>query len=154
MANSTCGLKQPERYCVLGTTNDATKCSTCDSTEPSPDSHTIENIVSRKQGDRFSRWWQSENGVQSAYIQFDLEAEFVYTHIIMIFKTFRPAAMVIEKSSDFGLTWKQCGYFASNCAESFPGVSTEPPTSLGEVYCESKYSSETPSTRGEVCKFF
>lgn len=90
-ASSTCGLTQPERYCVLGTTRDATKCFVCDSSEPydsyrNLNSHTIENIVSRKQGDRFNRWWQSENGKQSVFIQFDLEAEFAFTHIIMTFK--------------------------------------------------------------------
>lgn len=90
-ASSTCGLTQPERYCVLGTTRDATKCFVCDSSEPydsyrNLNSHTIENIVSRKQGDRFNRWWQSENGKQNVFIQFDLEAEFAFTHIIMTFK--------------------------------------------------------------------
>ena len=69
-ASSTCGLQEPERYCVLGTTRDATKCFVCDSSEPydslrNNNSHTIENIVSRKQGDRFNRWWQSENGKQN-----------------------------------------------------------------------------------------
>jgi len=110
----------------------------------------IENIVSRKQGDRFNRWWQSENGKQKVYIQFDLEAEFAFTHIIMTFKTFRPAAMIIEKSADFGRSWKVYGYFAANCAESFPNVPTDLPKNLGDLYCESRYSSVTPSTRGEV----
>ena len=58
--------------------------------------------------------------------------------------------MVIEKSSDFGRTWRTYGYFGANCGESFPGVSTELPKNLGDVYCESKYSSETPSTKGEI----
>ena len=157
-ASSTCGLegRGPERYCVLGTTRDAKICDYCDSSEaydPSrniTNSHMIENIVSRKHGDRFNRWWQSENGKQSVYIQFDLEAEFAFTHIIMTFKTFRPAAMVIEKSSDFGRTWKTYGYFGANCAESFPDISTDLPKNLGELYCESRYSSVTPSTKGEV----
>lgn len=66
-ASSTCGLKRPERYCVLGT-RDANVCDYCDSSEPYDpsqnitNSHMIENIVSRKQGDRFNRWWQSQNG--------------------------------------------------------------------------------------------
>lgn len=154
-ASSTCGLIDPERYCVLGGTKDPTKCFVCDSSNPynsdtNANSHRIENIVSRKQSDRFNRWWQSENGRQNVFIQFDLEAEFAFTHIIMTFKTFRPAAMVIEKSSDYGRTWRTYGYFASSCQESFPGVSTDMPKNLGDVYCESKYSSETPSTKGEV----
>jgi hypothetical protein len=149
-ASSTCGLTQPERYCVLGTTRNPTKCFVCDSSAENENSHGIQNVVSRKQGDRFNRWWQSENGKQNVYIQFDLEAEFVFTHIIMIFKTFRPAAMIIEKSSDFGRSWKTYGFFASNCAEYFPEISTDMPKNLGDVYCESKYSSETPSTKGEV----
>ena len=71
----------------------------------------------------------------------------------MTFKTFRPAAMIIEKSSNFGRTWKTYGYFASNCAESFPEISTDKPKNLGELYCESKYSMDTPSSKGEVIFF-
>ena len=41
-------------------------------------------------------------------------------------------------------------YFAYNCAESFPGVSREPPRNLTEVICESRYSGVAPSTEGEV----
>lgn len=154
-ASSTCGLTHPERYCILGSIRETTKCDACDSQEPydpfeNTNSHLVENIVSRKQSDRFNRWWQSENGKENVSIRFDLETDFAFTHIIMTFKTFRPAAMLIEKSSDFGKTWKTYGYFAANCLDSFPGISTYLPKNLGDVYCENKYSLDTPSTKGEV----
>ncbi|KAK7490606.1 hypothetical protein BaRGS_00018209 [Batillaria attramentaria] len=58
--------------------------------------------------------------------------------------------MLIERSFDFGKTWNVYRYFAESCAQSFPGVPTGPVRSLSDVICEERYSSETPSTGGEV----
>lgn len=157
-ASSTCGLDGPERYCIVSHLDaDRKNCFRCDST-PGPNksalNHQVSNIVYRTVPNRSRKpartWWQSRNGVENVTIQLDLESEFHLTHIVIVFKTFRPAAMLIERSFDFGKTWRVDRYFAHNCDETFPKVHKGSPRNLTEVVCESKYSSVAPSTDGEV----
>ena len=80
----------------------------------------------------------------------DFEAQFHVTHIIMKWRSFRPAAMLIEKSYDYGRNWNVSRYYAKNCAASFPGAPVVPPNVITEPYCSSKYSDIEPSRGGEV----
>ncbi|TMW54832.1 hypothetical protein DOY81_000065 [Sarcophaga bullata] len=152
-ASSTCGLHAPERFCILSHLQDK-KCFLCDTREETRNdpykNHRIGQIVYKtKPGTNIPTWWQSENGKEDVSIQLDLEAEFHFTHLIMSFTTFRPAAMYIERSFDFGHTWHVYRYFAYDCADSFPGVPTIL-RNITDVVCTSRYSNVEPSRNGEV----
>ena len=153
MASSTCGLNRRERYCIVSHLEEDEKCFVCDSSRPWSESlrnsHRVENVLSSFPEHRL-RWWQAQNGRKEVYLQLDLEAEFDFTHLIMSFRTFRPRAMLVERSYDFGRTWKVYRYFAYDCESSFPGISEGPIQHISDVICETRYSDVGPSTGGEV----
>lgn len=152
-ASSTCGTHNPERFCIVSHLEEK-KCFLCD-TRPETEydslkNHRIGQIIYKAQpGTREQSWWQSENGKENVTVQLDLEAEFHFTHLIIVFQTFRPAAMLIERSFDFGHTWQVYKYFAHDCAHSFPGIPLVS-KNITEVICDHRYSGVEPSKNGEV----
>uniref|UniRef100_A0A8C9W398 Laminin, beta 2-like n=1 Tax=Scleropages formosus TaxID=113540 RepID=A0A8C9W398_SCLFO len=154
-ATSTCGLQHPENYCIVSHLMDEDKCFTCDSQRPyhpawNKNSHQVENVIYLKDVRGELTWWQSVNGEESVSIRLNLEAEFHFTHLIMKFKTFRPAVMIIERSSNFGRSWKTYRYFAYNCTIVFPNIPFHAPHRVSDVICEERYSQIEPSSLGEV----
>lgn len=58
--------------------------------------------------------------------------------------------MLVERSKDFGRSWKVFRYFAEDCSLHYPSVSNQPAESVDDVVCDSRYSGSEPSTDGEV----
>ncbi|XP_060766627.1 netrin-4 isoform X2 [Neoarius graeffei] len=93
-------------------------------------------------------WWES--GATAAgedEVRLDLEDRFYLTHVIMVFRSPRPAAMSLERSQDFGRTWDALKVFAENCSSAF-GLPDD--VSQQEALCTSRYSSAVPCSGGEV----
>ncbi|XP_044532768.1 laminin subunit beta-2-like [Gracilinanus agilis] len=147
-ASSTCGLSGPEPYCIVSHLQDSEKCFFCDSRGQG--GHRIKNVISLSGPDGERTWWQAESGVENVSIQLDLEGEFYFTHLIMTFKTFRPAGLLIERSADGGHSWRVYRYFAHNCSGLFPGVPLTPGHKVSDLVCDQRYSNIEPSSQGEV----
>uniref|UniRef100_A0A8C6S5C5 Laminin subunit beta 4 n=1 Tax=Neogobius melanostomus TaxID=47308 RepID=A0A8C6S5C5_9GOBI len=155
-ASSTCGLDGPQNYCIIGYLEEEQKCFSCDSRLPfdpqsNPSSHRIENVITTFEPERKMKWWQSVNGdIHEVSIQLDLETIFQFSHLVLTFKSFRPTAMLVERSQDFGRSWKVFRYFSEDCSLYFPHVPKETADSIDDVVCDSRYSGSEPSTDGEV----
>lgn len=98
-------------------------------------------------------WWASgaSTGMHEEQdeIRLDLETHFCLSHVILVFKSPRPAAMAIERSADFGKTWEALKLFAQNCSTEF-GLPDD--FILPGSLCTSRYTAATPCTGGEVRK--
>ncbi|KAJ7406891.1 Netrin-4 [Willisornis vidua] len=151
---TTCGQNSTELYCSYPDQNllhhtsqgcGQPRCTKCNANQPD-NSHLPADMTD----DFFvnpTSWWQSAQGVHREEIRLDFETEFYLTHVIAVFKSPRPAAMVLERSQDYGQTWRPYKYFSVNCTATF-GLQDD----LIEdgSMCTSRYSDAVPCTRGEV----
>ncbi|XP_011793429.1 PREDICTED: laminin subunit beta-3 [Colobus angolensis palliatus] len=133
-ASSTCGLTKPETYCTQHGEWQM-KCCKCDSRQPhNYYSHRVENVASSSGP---MRWWQSQNDVNPVSLQLDLDRRFQLQEVMMEFQGPMPAGMLIERSSDFGKTWRVYQYLAADCTSTFPWVRQGRPQSWQDVRCQS-----------------
>ncbi|XP_041057965.1 netrin-4 isoform X3 [Carcharodon carcharias] len=142
--STTCGINSTELFCSYSRRGceDPPRCEKCSGTHGHPATAMTDSSF------QFPHtWWQSALGSYRETIQLDLETYFYFTHLIMIFKSPRPAAMVLERSQDFGSTWKPYKYFATNCSDTF-GLPDDQ-NGVGAI-CTSRYSNPLPCSRGEV----
>lgn len=131
-------------------------CGNCSSVTPDlcpenkhPSAHMNDNPFSHP-----ATWWASGAGTttqdQHDEIQLDLETQFCFSYVVLVFRSPRPSAMAIERSADFGKTWETLKFFANNCSEEF-GLADD--FSLPGSLCTSRYTSVTPCSGGEVRKY-
>ncbi|XP_046890659.1 netrin-4-like [Hypomesus transpacificus] len=152
---SVCGTNSTDSFCFYQQTGasysqdscSAPRCSKCNAAVPH---QTHLPAAMTDSSFRYpDTWWQSAEGVETEMIQLDLETEFYFTHLILVFRSARPAAMVLERSQDFGQSWKILRYFARDCVGTF-GLAEDTFAEENGPSCTSKYSGAFPCTQGEV----
>ncbi|XP_065554623.1 laminin subunit beta-3 isoform X1 [Lathamus discolor] len=132
-ASSTCGLSKPETYCTPHG-EWSMRCCRCDSRLPHAyNGHRVDNVLSSA---GHSRWWQSQNGIERVSLQLDLDQTFQLGSILLHFRSPLPAAMLIERSTDFGQSWDVYQYLASDCATAFPHVPRGSPERWQDARCQ------------------
>ena len=152
-ATSTCGLDGPEVYCELADPAEGSggerACFTCDGSDPDslhPATFLTDDDL------RGRTWWQAGNGVGSVTLELELEALFSFTRLVVTFRSPRPAAAVVERSRDFGVTYEPFQYYSDDCMGDFGLPDQSSIQTMDEVICTSEYSSINPITNGEVSK--
>ncbi|CAN9508481.1 unnamed protein product [Ophioblennius macclurei] len=151
LTQTVCGNNATERYCAYADPDanlacGEARCAKCNAALP-PLSH-LADAMCDSSFRHPNTWWQSAEGAESETVQLDLETEFYFTHLIAVFRSPRPAAMTLERSQDFGRSWKMLQYFAANCSAAF-GLEEGGAGRHGAL-CTSKYSAPYPCHRGEV----
>lgn len=113
-ANSTCGVSGQEQFCSQDYYSQS--CELCD--------NTVEHLAHPPQfmidyGDSISSidrtWWQSKTTDSPVLIDINFDGMFFFTHVIISFKSHRPALMEILKSSDFGSSYQLLQYYSVDC---------------------------------------
>ncbi|XP_049633449.1 laminin subunit alpha-5 [Suncus etruscus] len=125
-------------------------CTAASSKKAHPASHAIDGT---------ERWWQSpplSRGLQFNEVNLTLDLGQVF-HVAYVLVKFanspRPDLWVLERSTDFGLTYQPWQYFASSrrdCLERFGPRTLERIEQDDDVVCSTEYSRIVPLENGEI----
>ncbi|KAM4691986.1 laminin subunit alpha-5 [Rhinophrynus dorsalis] len=116
--------------------------------------HPITNAI-----DGTERWWQSpplSRGVQfnEVNVTLDLGQVFHVAYVLIKFANSpRPDLWVLERSTDYGVTYQPWQYFSSSkrdCIERFGLETLERITKDDDVICTTSYSTIVPLENGEI----
>ncbi|KAM5305915.1 laminin subunit alpha-5 [Glossophaga mutica] len=171
-ASATCGEEAPARgaprptedlYCKLVggpaaggdpiQTIQGQHCDICTAAN-SNKAHPASNAV-----DGTERWWQSpplSRGLEynEVNVTLDLGQVFHVAYVLIKFANSpRPDLWVLERSTDFGLTYQPWQYFASSrrdCLERFGARTLERIAEDDDVVCSTEYSRIVPLENGEI----
>uniref|UniRef100_A0A8C3NNQ5 Laminin subunit alpha 5 n=1 Tax=Cyanoderma ruficeps TaxID=181631 RepID=A0A8C3NNQ5_9PASS len=125
-------------------------CSSADSNK----AHPITNAI-----DGTERWWQSpplSRGLEfnQVNVTLDLGQLFHVAYVLIKFANSpRPDLWVLERSTDFGLTYEPWQYFASSkrdCIEKFGQHTVDRITRDDHAICTTEYSRIVPLENGEI----
>ncbi|XP_077379159.1 netrin-G2 isoform X2 [Festucalex cinctus] len=141
----TCG-NPPERFCTL---ENPYLCSDeCDASSPDL-SHPPQLMGDRERGGLITYWqtvtWSKypEPLLANITLSWNKSLE-VVDDLVVSFEYGRPTSMVLEKSTDKGLTWQPYQFYADDCMETFgmppKRVSDLAPSNVTRVICTERYS--------------
>nr|XP_026692234.1 netrin-G2 isoform X2 [Ciona intestinalis] len=125
-SNATCGFPKRSKFCSL---KNHLSCLSCDSSRKDL-SHDPNHMIDAIKW----TWWQSKSNPGppgrplEVNVSIALPMKFILTDDVIIdFYDGRPQVMMVEKSSDHGITWLPLQYFADNCLARFgmPAKDTE-----------------------------
>lgn len=172
VASATCGEEAPARgpprptedlYCKLvggpvagGDPNQTIQGQYCDicTAADSNKAHPASNAI-----DGTERWWQSpplSRGLEynEVNVTLDLGQVFHVAYVLIKFANSpRPDLWVLERSTDFGLTYQPWQFFASSkrdCLERFGARTLERVSRDDDAVCTTEYSRIVPLENGEI----
>ncbi|XP_022780822.1 laminin subunit alpha-3-like isoform X1 [Stylophora pistillata] len=164
-STNTCG-NPAGGFCELGP---GLKCFECDASKTDK-KHSPIYMVDKEFDTPYSledvTWWQSQTwwetnqlGMSNQFnpMRVNITLSFgrrfhISGGITVRFYNERPMAMFLEKSEDFGKTWKVLQYFAFKCSMYYkmPGMEPVPKNNPFEATCTEDYSGQFPPRYGKV----